>query len=192
MHLNDDFAPRRGPREGSVPYKCVRTHLRVRVGCAPRQASPHDQGEFQHMRSYFVVLAAAAVAALLVSSAASAAGGGPRVIRFLEVDKSRGDIFVDTDHNNRGSTGDIFMGSFGLHAWAKGGGRAAHRARQGHVHVSGREQRVLYGHVLHPRRLGCWGGLHPFLQRPVHDPSGRRDGGVRRCAWDVHFEKHQG
>ena len=84
------------------------------------------------MRSYFVVLAAAAVAALLVSSAAPAAGGGPRVIRFLEVDKSRGDIFVDTDHNNRGSTGDIFMGSFRLHAWARGGGRGQ---RIGHAKV---------------------------------------------------------
>jgi hypothetical protein len=78
------------------------------------------------MRSYFVVLAAAAVAALLVSSAAPAAGGAPRVIRFLEVDKQRGDIYVDTDHNNRGSAGDIFMGSFALYSWAKGGGRGDH------------------------------------------------------------------
>jgi hypothetical protein len=83
------------------------------------------------MRTYFAVLAAAAAAALVVSAATLAAGNG-RVIRFLEVDNSRADTFIDADHNNTESTGDIFMGSFVLYSWAKGGGRGE---RMGHARV---------------------------------------------------------
>ncbi len=83
------------------------------------------------MRIFFAVLAAAAVGSLLISAAAPAAGGG-RVIRFLEVDQQRNDLYVDSDHNNRESTGDIFMGSFQLYSWAKAGGRGQ---RIGHAKV---------------------------------------------------------
>ena len=83
------------------------------------------------MRTFFAVLAAAAVASLLISAAAPAAGGG-RVIRFLEVDQQRNDLYIDSDHNNTESAGDIFMGNFALYSWAKGGGRGQ---RIGHARV---------------------------------------------------------
>ena len=65
------------------------------------------------MRIFFAVLAAAAVELLLISAAAPGAGGG-RVIRFLEVDQQGNDLYIDSDHNNRGSAGDIFIGGFAL------------------------------------------------------------------------------
>ena len=83
------------------------------------------------MRTYLMAFAAAAVVALIVTTAAPAAGTG-RVIRFLEVDNQRADVFIDADHNNVESPGDIFMGSFVLYAWANGGGRGD---RIGHARV---------------------------------------------------------
>jgi hypothetical protein len=83
------------------------------------------------MHRYLVVLAAAAVAALLISAAAPAAGSG-RVIRFIEVDNERADVFHDADRNNRPSFGDSFAGSPVLYAWGEEGGRGK---RIGHAKI---------------------------------------------------------
>ena len=104
--------------------------LLVRVLCAAAAGVAHDR-KVQDMRKYLVVLVAAAVASLLVSAVAPAAGGG-RVIRFIEVDNERADVFIDADRNNRPSAGDSFMSSLGLYAWAKQGGRGE---RIGHAKI---------------------------------------------------------
>jgi hypothetical protein len=59
---------------------------------------------------------------VLAATAAPAKESG-RVIRFIEVDNERADVFTDADHNNRPSFGDSFAGSLVLYAWAEGGGR---------------------------------------------------------------------
>jgi hypothetical protein len=84
------------------------------------------------VRWTLIGLTVACLALVAVSVAPAKAPGGGRVIRFLEVDNQRGDIYVDADHNNRESSGDIFMGSFVLYSWAKGGGRGE---RIGHAKV---------------------------------------------------------
>jgi hypothetical protein len=144
------------------------------------------------MRSYLVVLTAADAAAPLISAAAPAAGGG-RVIRFLEVDNARGDVFIDADHNNRESTGDIFMGSFVLYAWAKGGGRGE---RMGHAKVMctfrGASSAYCTGTFFIPGGSVVGESFIHFSNAPIKIPVIGGTGAYVRCAGNLHIEKHQG
>src|SRR5215471_16168024 len=81
--------------------------------------------------AYFFGLVAVALGALVISAVAPAAGGG-RVLRFIEVERTSNDVFVDINGDGKPAAGDSFMQTSQLYAWAKGGGRGAHI---GHVRV---------------------------------------------------------
>ncbi len=91
------------------------------------------------MRKVFALaaLAATCVAAVFVLAAAAApAKESGRVIRFIEVDNERTDLFSDADHNNRPSFGDSFAGEpCALRVVRRRRAWQAHRAGQDHVLV---------------------------------------------------------
>jgi hypothetical protein len=82
------------------------------------------------MRTWKLVLVAACVSAVglsTVSAALGAAGGGV-TIKFVEVDRTAQDRFVDVSGNRRPDPGDIFFSTSDLYRWAgvKRGARIGH------------------------------------------------------------------